>query len=97
MHATLAKRVDELVECGWEPLTTTETSAALVGRRPFNWWLFLLVIVFCRFHIFRVWSSLAVIKTGSEGWKARERTPSKWDLRVYLADQVLRNASFDVI
>ncbi len=39
MHAALAKRVDELVECGWEPQTTTETSAALVGRRPFNWWL----------------------------------------------------------
>jgi len=46
MHAGLAKRVDELVECGWEPNTTTETSAALHGRRPFNWWLFLLVIVF---------------------------------------------------
>lgn len=46
MHAGLAKRVDELVECGWEPHATTETSAALVGRRPFSWWLFLLVIVF---------------------------------------------------
>ena len=46
MHAALAKRVDELVECGWEPQTTTETSAALVGRRPFNWWLFLMVLIF---------------------------------------------------
>ena len=46
MHAGLAKRVDELVEMGWEPQTTTETTASLVGRRPFNWWLFLLVIVF---------------------------------------------------
>ena len=46
MHANLAKRVDELVECGWEPHATTETSAALVGRRPFSWWLFLLVVVF---------------------------------------------------
>ena len=46
MHATLTKRVDELVEFGWEPQTTTETTASLVGRRPFNWWLFLLVIVF---------------------------------------------------
>ena len=46
MNAALAKRVDELVECGWEPHTTTETSAALAGRRPFNWWLFLLVVVF---------------------------------------------------
>ncbi len=46
MHAALATRVDQLVECGWEPHTTTETTASLVGRRPFSWWLFLLVIVF---------------------------------------------------
>ncbi len=46
MHAALARRVDALVECGWEPHTTTETSAALVGRRPFSWWLFLCVVVF---------------------------------------------------
>ena len=46
MHAKLAKRVDELDECGWEPRTTTETTASLVGRRPFSWWLFLLVVVF---------------------------------------------------
>ena len=46
MQAALAKRVDELVECGWAPRTTTETTASLVGRRPFSWWLFLLVIVF---------------------------------------------------
>ncbi len=46
MQAALAQRVDQLVECGWEPQTTTETTASLVGRRPFNWWLFLLVIFF---------------------------------------------------
>lgn len=46
MQAVLAKRVDELVDCGWEPHTTTETTASLIGRRPFNWWLFLLVLVF---------------------------------------------------
>lgn len=46
MQPALAKRVDELVECGWVPQTTTETTASLTGRRPFNWWLFLLVIVF---------------------------------------------------
>lgn len=34
----------ELVEFGWEPLTTTETTASLAGRRPFNWWLFLIVL-----------------------------------------------------
>ena len=46
MQGALAKRIDELVEIGWEPVTTTETSASLIGRRPFSWWLFLLVIVF---------------------------------------------------
>jgi hypothetical protein len=46
MQGALAKRVDELVEMGWEPQTTTETTASLVGRRPFSWWLFLLVVVF---------------------------------------------------
>ncbi len=46
MHAALAKRINELVECGWEPHTTTETSASLFGRRPFNFWLFLLLVVF---------------------------------------------------
>ena len=46
MHEALARRIDELVECGWEPKTTTETTASLVGRRPFNWWLFLFVMVF---------------------------------------------------
>lgn len=36
MHTALARRVDELVECGWEPQTTTETSAALAGRRALD-------------------------------------------------------------
>jgi hypothetical protein len=73
MHAALAKRVDELVECGWEPHTTTETSAALVGRRPFNWWLFLLVVVFFPFFggilylIFWLSTSRATIFLHAEG------------------------------
>ena len=46
METALSQRVHELVECGWEPLTTTETTAALLGRRPFNWWLFLIVLFF---------------------------------------------------
>ena len=46
MQTALAKRIDELVECGWEPIATTETSASLVSRRPFHWWIFLLVVVF---------------------------------------------------
>ncbi len=49
MQTGLAKRIDELVEIGWEPVTTTETSASLVGRRPFSWWLFLFVVVFFPF------------------------------------------------
>ena len=46
MQSALAQRMDQLVELGWEPHTTTETSASLIGRRPFSWWLFLLVIFF---------------------------------------------------
>jgi hypothetical protein len=46
MHGCLTKRVEELVEMGWQPMTTTETTASLVGRRPFSWWLFLFVVVF---------------------------------------------------
>ena len=46
MQTNLARRMDELVDMGWEPQTTTETTASLVGRRPFSWWLFLLVVVF---------------------------------------------------
>ena len=44
MEAVLTQRVDKLVANGWEPVTTTETTASLVGRRPFAWWLFLIVI-----------------------------------------------------
>ncbi len=46
MQTALAKRIDELVECGWEPMTTTETSGSLVGRRPFSFWLFLFMVIF---------------------------------------------------
>lgn len=49
MQGAIAKRIDELVAFGWEPITTTETSASLAGRRPFSWWLFLFVIVFFPF------------------------------------------------
>lgn len=44
MDARLGQRVAELVANGWEPATTTETTASLIGRRPFAWWLFLIVI-----------------------------------------------------
>jgi hypothetical protein len=46
VQSILTQRVHELVNLGWEPKTSTETTASLVGRRPFNWWLFLLVIFF---------------------------------------------------
>jgi len=46
MQLALAKRIDQLVDYGWEPHTTTETTASLYGRRPFNWWVFLLVVIF---------------------------------------------------
>jgi hypothetical protein len=46
MQTALANRIDALVECGWEPVTTTETSGSLVARRPFSWWLFLFVVIF---------------------------------------------------
>jgi hypothetical protein len=49
MQAALARRIDQLVECGWEPVATTETSASLHGRRPFSWWLFLFVVIFFPF------------------------------------------------
>jgi hypothetical protein len=44
MEAVLSQRVAELVTNGWEPVTTTETTASMAGRRPFAWWLFLIVI-----------------------------------------------------
>ena len=44
MDAKLSQRLDELVTNGWELVTTTETSASLVGRRPFAWWIFLIVL-----------------------------------------------------
>src|SRR5262245_3258696 len=78
MQTALAKRIDELVEIGWEPVTTTETSASLVGRRPFNWWLFLLVIIFFPFFggivylIFWLATSRATIFLHQEGDQVHE-------------------------
>jgi hypothetical protein len=46
MHSGLAKRVESLIELGWQPHTMTETTASLVTRRPINWWLFVLLVVF---------------------------------------------------
>lgn len=65
---------------------------------PFPWkakvkTYFLAGTVFWRFHSLRVWSSETVTNTGSTGWKARARTPSKWLRRVYLGFHVFLNAS----
>jgi hypothetical protein len=73
VQSALAKRVDQLVECGWEPKTTTETTASLIGRRPFNFWLFLLVVVFfplfggVLYLIFWLSTSRAVVFLHEEG------------------------------
>ncbi len=44
MEQALSSRVHQLVDFGWELETTTETTTSLSNRRPFNWWLFLIVI-----------------------------------------------------
>ncbi len=78
-HAALAKRVEEFVECGWEPQTTTETTASLVGRRPFSWWQFLIVIVFfpvfggLLYLIFRLSTSRATVFLHGRAPDASER------------------------
>lgn len=78
MQAALTKRVEELVEMGWQPLTTTETTASLVGRRPFNWWLFVFVVLFfplfggVLYLIFWLATSRATVFLHAEGEKAVE-------------------------
>ncbi len=79
MTEALAKRVGELVEFGWEPRTSTETTMSLGTRGPFNWWLFLLVVVFfpifggILYLIFWLASSRAVVFLHQEGEGVVER------------------------
>ena len=78
MQTALAKRIDELVECGWEPHTTTETSASLFGRRPFSWWLFLFLVIFFPFFggilylIFWLATSRATVFLHQDGEQVHE-------------------------
>ena len=78
MQMALAKRIDELVECGWEPHTTTETTASLIGRRPFSWWLFLFVVIFFPFFggilylIFWLATSRATVFLHQDGEQVHE-------------------------
>lgn len=66
---------------------------AKVILEVFNMSHFLAGAVFCRFHILSVWSSEAVMRTGSTGWKLRARIPSKWLRRVNLGFHVFLMAS----
>jgi len=52
--------------------------------------------VLWRFHNFSVWSSLAVMRTGSVGWKTSALTASKCDRNVYFAFHVFLKVSFVV-
>lgn len=54
---------------------------------------FLAGAVFCRFHILSVWSSEAVMRTGSTGWNVKARIPSKWLLNVNFGFHVFLMAS----
>ena len=87
MQMALAKRIDELVECGWEPHTTTETTASLIGRRPFSWWLFLFVVIFFPFFggilylIFWLATSRATVFLHQDGEQVHE-AGDLWLVRV---------------
>jgi len=73
--------------------STSKTFKTQVMLHENRYTYFLAGTVFCKFQSFRVWSSEAVTSTGSTGWKANARTPSKWLRSVYLGFHVFRKAS----
>jgi len=46
MTASLAKRIGLLTDMGWSVRSQTESTAALETRRPFNWMIFLILLIF---------------------------------------------------
>ena len=90
MDTALSSRVHQLVEFGWEPSTTTETTASLTGRRPFAWWLFLIVLfVFPVFGgvlylIFWLITSRATVFLHAEGEEVKE-AGDVWLIRLHEA------------
>jgi hypothetical protein len=44
MKEDVSVKVSELVDMGWRPCTSTETTASLRTRGPVNWWLFIILI-----------------------------------------------------
>lgn len=94
MQTALAKRIDQLVECGWEPVATTDTSASLHGRRPFSWWMFLFVVIFFPFFggvlylIFWLATSRATVFLHVEN----EQVHEAGDLWLVKAQEVRREA-----
>jgi len=92
MQQALTQKIDGLVEMGWEPRTMTETTASLVSRRPFNWWLFLFVVVFfplfggVLYLIFWLATSRATVFLHEEGDDVAA-TGDIWMIRAQEADR----------
>ncbi|KAA3630272.1 MAG: hypothetical protein DWQ09_01475 [Proteobacteria bacterium] len=45
MKEQISVKVSELVDMGWRPCAATETTASLTTRGPFNWWLFVIILL----------------------------------------------------
>ncbi len=91
MDQALSNRIHQLVDFGWEPQTMTETTASMVGRRPFNWWLFLIVIFLfpliggIMYLIFWMATSRATVFLHQEG-EAVETAGDEWLIKLQEAE-----------